>query len=371
MAKIGLFYRDYNSAGGMPLEYKCLVDQLSLLQHEIIIYCYGEIDKTEIQNTSVIIKQFKKKKHNLIAIPKSFKLDLCKINFNCFFLVSAHLPENISVSRELIRNKLKYVYCVGSAYNPYLLKRKFFLAKIYRKFFELKILNNADIIRTYSETNTSFIKNYGGQGEFFELLEGINNDDIPIEINKHKFKNDKINLVYLGRIDYYGKGLDQLMLSFYKVVKGNLNFKLHIYGPYASKKDKILLENHLKKFSKNNIEYYGPIYGINKFEILKGADLFIYPSRFEGIPRSIREALFFGTPVIVTKETNFAEYVETYKAGFICECESNSIFESILAYKNYPNKHELYMNAKYLTKQFYNWNSVRERLKILLERYTK
>jgi glycosyltransferase involved in cell wall biosynthesis len=370
MLQIGVFYRDYNKEGGIPLEYRCLVEQMYLLGHNVKIFCFGDTKEIIEVNERVKIIQIIKPEH-FFKRPKSF-VDYIKSNhFDVFLIVSAHMPVNYMISRVLLNNNIKYVYCVGDAYNPYLLKKKYILSKIYRRVIELKILNSADIVRTYSKTNTEFVEKYGGKVPFFELLEGIYEGDLPRDIIEYNFNNDKINVVFIGRIEYYKKGIDQLILCLKKIVNEGINIKLHIYGPFQTKQDEIKLNRDLLSFTADQVEYYGPVYGNNKFEILKGCDLFIYPSRYEGIPRSIREALFFGTPVIVTKETNFAEYVATHRAGFVCQCESGSIYDSLVQFVKCDDKQALRNNAKMLVNEFYNWDSVKSRLKLLLQRYAQ
>lgn len=366
---IGIFYRDFNGYGGMPLEYYAIAKQLSILKYKIIVYCYGDVNKVDETVENITVKQFKSKKINLLTIPASFKNDLVKLKFFCFFLVSGHLPQNIAVSKSLIRNKIKYVFCPGGAYSPYLIKRKKMFVKIYKYFFELKVLKGADIVRTYSKTNQSFIEKYGYRGEFFELLEGINEKDLPLILNEIHFEKDVNKILYIGRIDFYNKGMDQLLLAFEKVKINNLKFKLDIYGPFATSNDQRILLKHLNNFNTDIVEYHGPIYGTKKFEILKKSDLLVLPSRFEGIPRVIRESLFYGTPVLVTKETNFAEYITKYKCGFVCRCEGNDIFDALIDFGNYQDKNELRINSEYLISEFYNWEKVRERLSLLIKRY--
>lgn len=355
----------------MPLEYQGIVKQLSVLNYNIIVYCYGNHFKVDQIDGYTTIKQFKRSIFNLIFLPALFKEDLKLKDFHCFFLVSGHLPQNIAVSNNLIQNKINYVFCPGGSYSPFLLKRKYFLSKIYRFCFELKILKNAYVVRSYSKTNELNIRNYGYKGDFFELLEGINEKDLPSEVNRISSNNNRINIIYLGRIDYYGKGIDQLLLAFEKVKKFNLKFKLNIYGPFASKKDKKLFVGHLRNFDTDTVEYCGAVYGEKKFVILKSSDLFVYPSRFEGIPRSIRESLYLGTPILVTKETNFAEYINKYNCGFVCKCLADDIYNSLLEFANHPEKEKLRTNSKYLMTEFYNWDKIRIKLNILLNRFVE
>lgn len=358
MALIACFYRDFNSQGGIPLEMQCFMEEVVCLGHDAIVYCYGTEDLQEKRAERFVMKQYKHNKF-FFDIPGGMKKDIQNNVPDLVFMVQGHLLHNFGVSQFLSKRAIRYVFSPSGAYVPYLMNKKNKVVKeLWRNFFELKILNNAEVIRTYSKTQENYISAYGGKRPFFELLEGIYEPDLPKEIKPYSFSGNQINLVYLGRIDYYGKGLDQLLKAMKKVIQKNLSVKLHLFGPFASPEDEILLKEALKELEPKFISYQGPLYGEEKYDMLSKADLFVYPSRFEGIPRSIRESLYFGVPVLVTPETNFAEYVESYKAGYSCSCEAGSIFEAIERFSLEQND-DLKSNAKKLLKEHYTWSQVR------------
>jgi glycosyltransferase involved in cell wall biosynthesis len=55
------------------------------------------------------------------------------------------------------------------------------------------------------------------------------------------------------------------------------------------------------------------------------ADVFVHPSRNEGIPRSVLEALALGLPVVVTPETNLGTVVEEAQAGWCVPSTSEGV----------------------------------------------
>ncbi len=52
---------------------------------------------------------------------------------------------------------------------------------------------------------------------------------------------------------------------------------------------------------------------------IKGADIFILPSLFEGMPNVVMEAMALGTPVIATSVNGVSELMENNKSGIIVE----------------------------------------------------
>ena len=337
---------------------QCFMEEVVRLGHDAIVYCYGREDLQEKRAERFVMKQYR---HNKLFfnIPAAMKKDIQNNLPDVVFLIQGHLLHNFGVSQFLSKRVIPYVFSPSGAYVPYLMNKKNKVVKeLWRNFFELRILNNAKVIRTYSKTQEDYIRAYGGKRPFFELLEGIYEPTLPKKIKPYSFLGNQINLVYLGRIDFYGKGLDQLLKAMEEVIRKNLSVKLHLFGPFASPEDEILLKGALKELDPKFISYQGPIYGEEKYGMLSKADLFVYPSRFEGIPRSIRESLYFGVPVLVTPETNFAEYVEAYKAGYSCLCEAASIFEAIERFGLERDK-DLKSNAKKLLQDRYTWSRVR------------
>lgn len=112
---------------------------------------------------------------------------------------------------------------------------------------------------------------------------------IPL-INKH---NDTLNLVSVGRL-VHQKGFDLLLDAFSKL--NNKNIKLTIIGDGP-------LREELEAIAKNlDIDERVSFLGFVKdpYKIIRDSDAFILPSRYEGFPNIVLEALACGTPVIAT-----------------------------------------------------------------------
>lgn len=93
------------------------------------------------------------------------------------------------------------------------------------------------------------------------------------------------------------KGIDILLRAWTHVVRQEKNLKLIImgYGP---------LEQELKMFSQSlgvcgSVTFMGMVQ--NVMDSLKSSDLFVLPSRTEGLSNSLLEAMSYGLPCITTK----------------------------------------------------------------------
>ena len=64
--------------------------------------------------------------------------------------------------------------------------------------------------------------------------------------------------------------------------------------------------------------------------LLKGADVFLLPSLYEGMPNAVMEALSIGLPVICTKVNGVSELMEGGKHGIIVPpSDSDAIYAAI------------------------------------------
>ena len=65
-------------------------------------------------------------------------------------------------------------------------------------------------------------------------------------------------------------------------------------------------------------------------EILNQHELFILPSLWESMPKTLLEAMSCGLPVIGTATDGTREVIKHGKNGILCDTDSNSIREAII-----------------------------------------
>jgi len=111
-------------------------------------------------------------------------------------------------------------------------------------------------------------------------------------------KNTKRNFVlYLGRIDFYQKGLD-LLLGAYKYISQNSKAKLKIAGS-GTKNEEIKLAELIKNLKlRDKVQVLGKVNGSRKIQLLRSARCIVVPSRYESFPLVVVEALSYGAPIV-------------------------------------------------------------------------
>lgn len=177
---------------------------------------------------------------------------------------------------------------------------------------------------------------------------------------KHTFSTDGIKMVFIGRPDKYHKGLDVLWQAISEIQSELRDSKvtLDFYGP-KNVGDWPELNSHVEELGLHDIIFmHDQIGGREKEEALLDADLFVLTSRFEGHPMGLVEALAYGLPVLVTPGSNMAKEVHETNAGWVTQCDSASIKESILM----VIKEKMFLKSKgenaLLLSEKYRWRNI-------------
>lgn len=168
---------------------------------------------------------------------------------------------------------------------------------------------------------------------------------------------DRIKIVFLSRLDWQGKGLDILCEAMNRLCQGELRSKVQFlfYGPKETADCERLFE-----FGDFSL-YKGYVTGEDKSKAFRSADIFILPSRSEGMPVAVLEALSYGVPCIVTPETNMAELVENHHCGWVVYLSASDICNSIKKIiSRFPHERETLFANALATARLYDWRTVAE-----------
>ena len=124
-----------------------------------------------------------------------------------------------------------------------------------------------------------------------------------------KNNTDLVSIVYAGRLESV-KGVDILIRAVNKV---NANIKLIIVGSGTQEESFKGLTKELSMESQ--VDFLG--YVNNLPEILANADIYVQPSREEGLPNSVLEAMAVGLPIIATDVSGNQDLVEDGVNGYL------------------------------------------------------
>ena len=134
-------------------------------------------------------------------------------------------------------------------------------------------------------------------------------------------------MVFIGRLHPQYKGLDMLVdaaaLARAELTKARAEIVL--CGPDCNGSAKMLAKRIAAEGLEDLVTLHGPVMDDAKTELLSRADVFLHPSRSEGHPMAVLEALAHGVPCLLTRVTNVAEEVAAAGAGWIVEPTTGAI----------------------------------------------
>jgi glycosyltransferase involved in cell wall biosynthesis len=148
---------------------------------------------------------------------------------------------------------------------------------------------------------------------------------------REKYQQSIVNIGFLGRFDVYIKGLDILLNSYveYQARTTNIKIKLTFVGEHRNKNE-FSSTDFFRKISrklvdKSMFDVRPPSYGDAKWEEITKFDVLIQPSRTEGMPNTVLEAMSIGVPCVVSKQTNMSDIIHEAQCGWVTDLNEDSL----------------------------------------------
>jgi glycogen synthase len=164
-------------------------------------------------------------------------------------------------------------------------------------------------------------------------------------------------ILFLGRIDVYGKGLDTLLDAYADVYRSFPEIRLVVAG---DGRDMELFRAMLAKLPGDvaaHVELMGWVSGEQKTDVLKNASFVVFPSRHEVQPIAVLEAMAAWKPVIVSDIREFS-FVTSRKAGIsFLTGDAPSLAGSMKSLIGSSEKQEMGRRGRDLVKDF-TWESI-------------
>lgn len=127
---------------------------------------------------------------------------------------------------------------------------------------------------------------------------------------------------------YPTKNLDNLIKALSKTADKIPNLKAIIIGDGSERK---LLEDLSNKFNLQNIVYLTGFLE-NASQYIPAFDLFVLPSRKEGLPYTLLEAKINKTPIIATNVGSISDIIENKKTGLLISPENEQELQNAILY---------------------------------------
>lgn len=214
----------------------------------------------------------------------------------------------------------------------------------------------ADGIITTSQSNFGHIKRNYDPHAIHVLIPNYIETDVFKPMNMAKKKD---SICFIGRLTK-----EKNLFALLKALK-TLPYTLTIIGSGKQ-------EEQLRDFANKNgtnVDFLGNIPNHELPKILNQHELFILPSLWENMPKTLLEAMACGMPVIGTDVKGINEVIEHDKNGILCKIDSNSIREAIISLmEDEELKKKLGKNARNTIIEHYSLDDLAaEELKLMRE----
>ncbi|QKQ71175.1 glycosyltransferase family 4 protein [Acinetobacter sp. 10FS3-1] len=236
-------------------------------------------------NLKIIIEQFNKSQTLIVRLP-SF-LGIFVLILNLFFQKKYFIElvgdpqEALITSKKKVGFLFKYFIYIFSAFN------KFFVKKADGVIY----VTQYDLQKRYP---TKKLQTYASNVE-------VNIKPLNLSLDEYTLKNEKnIKVGLIGSFNNEYKGIDTALKAIHLLKQKDCIVQLHILGSGKLKDYYLEMAKELK--IAGQIYFDGSLAGGEAvLKWLKDLDLYIQPSRTEGLPRALIEAMSVGLPAVATK----------------------------------------------------------------------
>ncbi len=242
------------------------------------------------------------KKDNETTIQIAKRLNLEVSNSNGVILAN-FTTELFTLHLHPKSNKTVYYICHDEIYVPDAIKYEFLI--------DVFVVHNPVFFDVLSQKMPKRLK------DVHYLPYGVN---VPQNFEKKINLYKPLNLVWLARITNQ-KGIYDIPKIDDSLRELNIEVNWTIIGNGPEKNNIVSLLNNRSNFTFLHPQDYKGV-----AEVLKLQDVFILPSRLDGLPVALLEAMSFGCVPIISKFNEGIQKIITPEQGFVCEVGNNEQF---------------------------------------------
>jgi len=163
-----------------------------------------------------------------------------------------------------------------------------------------------------------------------------------------------VRLFFHGRL-VYQKGLDLLLAALGRLP--DADFELHLVGDGPQRPE--LEEAAATLGIGGRVIFHGWLHRPELARTLRGMDLFVFPSRDEGMPNAVLEAMASGLPVVASAIAGSEELVLPERTGLLVPPEDADALAKALArlIADAPLRREMGAAGRERVERQYSWAS--------------
>jgi glycosyltransferase involved in cell wall biosynthesis len=250
-------------------------------------------------------------------------------NYDRLMVVNGGYPASLTCRTSCISWRLagKYSRAILNIHNSPICKS--FPFNLIDNFIDFFISKSIFCIATVSNNCLNSLKKlkFFNNLKLIYIYNGIKDPELSIR-NIKRNKVVKRHIVMLSTFEKR-KGHFFLFRAMQVVLKIFPNLNLHIYGD-GTKLEKKIISGHVKKLKlSSNVFIHN--FSINKYPIIKNADLLVVPSQeYESFGFTIIEAMSLSVPIVATNVGGIPEVLSNNSSGIICPKDDYIFFANAI-----------------------------------------
>ncbi len=281
-------------------------------------------------------------------VPLAFDDVLAGSDF--LILNSAWTSHNVRAASVARSSGVPYVIADRGAYDPLILQRRRIAKRVWWRLLEEKIVMGASALHVFFDSQEKAVRDLGFTGEILVAPNGVS---VPAGVNWDGGSGGYV--LYVGRFDPEHKGLD-LLVRAVKMLPAADRPEIRLHGP-DWRGGKPALESLVAELNLEDRVLIGPpVYGSEKWDLMKSAAGFVYPSRWEAFGNSTAEAAALGLPVLVTGYP-LGRYLAEQGAAFLVDTSVAGIADGLVRLRS-AEALSLGAKASKLVRESFTWDAV-------------
>lgn len=203
------------------------------------------------------------------------------------------------------------------------------ISKNINKILEKSILRKADELIIPSPFTKAMISKHS-TNKFYAVryLELGTRKGHQVKPKKQIIDKTQPKLLFLGQV-YERKGIHLLIEALHYIkCNSELDFELNIVGNYDKSSNYFIkISRQIEQYKlTDNIHFRGRIPETELIDYLKNADIFVFPSLYEGFGMALTEAMEFCLPIVAFNNSAMPYTIQNGQTGILVENENIQAF---------------------------------------------
>lgn len=242
---------------------------------------------------------------------------------------SVHIPQNVALAAHLGDAGIGYCVTVHGALFRAARRRGWLKKTLFHLFFERRYLNDARFIHALNPRESEVIRRCGVHRPIVVVPNGLPPDTEcravrpdALYTNNPGLRDQRV-FMFVGRLDSWQKGLDLLVDAFARAQLPDAS--LVLVGPDCRGSRRALAKRAERLGISSRLVFIEPAFGQDRANLFAAADVFVHPSRWEGLSLSVLAASAAGKVCMITHEADPLGELERAQAALIVDASVSSI----------------------------------------------